>query len=80
MSAVTLADLRADFEATMPVGVPDGMSVDDYAVLYGDLWCHPSSTCFKAQLYVIARDFGYRAATAFKISEGLIDPRKGGAL
>lgn len=111
MSAVTLADLRADFEAKREeyamqtyedakrtLGYPEKnkavteetvrlirQQTPERAIMlteYDDadwLWRdEPKAYETAAFLYILARDYGLDAAMLYKLSDGQIDPRKGG--
>tara|TARA_A100001391_G_scaffold96706_1_gene64099 strand:+ start:8769 stop:9050 length:282 start_codon:yes stop_codon:yes gene_type:complete len=91
MSAVTLETLRADFDAAIDVY---GRSDFPSEFLYGLNLCvemvryfrehgaplprHSSQLVIAGDLLDVAEKHGVHAAMLYKLSDGAIDPRKGG--
>ncbi len=80
MSSVTLETLKADYEAARALadhhpGLVQDREVGGLEHLRRKLELRAEAR-EKGALYVVARDYGMRAATLYKLSDGRFDPRE----
>lgn len=79
---VTLETLRADFEAIEQIRRGKGYIKSQCGsfIKEGEDRAELASASYEAyQLYALARDHGLDRLMLYKLSDGAIDPRKGGA-
>ncbi|NWK96690.1 hypothetical protein DM806_13675 [Sphingobium lactosutens] len=75
---VTLETLRADFENHRLFAENDPLEIRWIAL--EEAWAEghrfpPRTAGFVGLIYIIARDYDFKAAMAYKLSDGAIDPR-----